>query len=266
MYCHLAKQLRSSQTLALLYERWVELTGIDPTNFDVAKADRCRQFNIPQTFSSKDDEIAATIDNSLFGVPAMADLMFVRGSWPWTVSREACFWKLREELYGKQSDQAAALAANEFRRMAAGQIGPLGALALAQSMKQLESADAVQATAISNWGISMLSQEAFAKDIGLLTEGDSGTALVCRAAAEQLGRLSAEEQEAIIELLPEELQETAARIAKRRKDNPSEPPGATIQAALIDGWNSGLKDVVQAELKDVATEVATGPNGESKVK
>ena len=196
MYCHLARQLRSSQTLALLYRRWVELTGIDPTDSGVAKVDRCRQFSIPQTFSSKDDEIAATIDNSLFGVPAMADLMFSRGSWPWTISREACFWKLREQLYGKQSDQAAALAANEFRRMAAGQVGPLGALALAQSMKQLESADAQQTTAIGNWGISLLSQEAFAKDVSLVTEGDSGIALVCRAATEQLGKLSDEEQEA----------------------------------------------------------------------
>ena len=85
-----------------LYGRWVELTGVDPTDAGVAKVDRCRQFNIPQTFSSKDDEIAATIDNSLFEVPAMADLMFSRGSWPWTISREACFWKLREQLYGKQ--------------------------------------------------------------------------------------------------------------------------------------------------------------------
>ena len=219
MYCHLARQLRSSQTLALLYGRWVELTGVDPTDAGVAKVDRCRQFNIPQTFSSKDDEIAATIDNSLVGVPAMADLMFSRGSWPWTVSREVCFWKLREQLYGKQPDQAAALAANEFRRMAAGQVGPLGALTLAESMKELESADAQQTSAIGSWGMSMLSQEAFAKDVSLVTEGDSGLALICRAATEQLGKLSEEEQEAIIELLPDELQETAARIAKRRKEH-----------------------------------------------
>ena len=225
MYCHLARQLRSSQTLpALLYGRWVELTGVDPTDVDIAKVDRCRQFNIPQTFSSKDDEIAATLDNSLFEVPAMADLMFPRGSWPWTISREACFWKLREPLYGKQPDQPTALAANEFRRMAAGQIGPLGALSLAQSMKQLESADARQAGAISSWGMSMLTQEAFAKDLSLVTEGDSGMALVCRAATEQLGKLSEEEQEAVIELLPDELREPAARIAKRRKEHPTNLP------------------------------------------
>lgn len=265
MYCHLARQLRSSQTLALLYNRWVELTGIDPTDVGTAKVDRCRQFSIPQTFSSKDDEIAATIDNSLVGVPAMADLMFSRGSWPWTVSREVCFWKLREQLYGKQSDQAAALAANEFRRMAAGQAGPLGALTLAQSMKQLASANAQQTSAVGSWGMSLLSQEAFAKDVSLVTEGDSGIALVCRAATEQLGKLSEEEQEAIIGLLPDELQETAARIAKRRKAHPNEPAGATIQAALIESWNSGLRDVVQAELRDVATEVAKKP-GEPAVK
>ncbi len=245
--------------MALLYARWVELTGVDPTDVGTVKVGRCRDFNIPQTFSSKDDEIAATIDNSLFEVPAMADLMFPRGSWPWTISRESCFWKLREQLYGKQSDQAAALAANEFRRMAAGQVGPLGALALAESMKELESADARQAGAISSWGMSMLSQEAFAKDVSLVTEGDSGMALVCRAATEQLGKLSEEEQEAIIELLPDELQETAARIAKRRKEHPNEPAGATIQAALVESWNSGLRDVVQAELRDAATEVAKKP-------
>jgi hypothetical protein len=259
MYCHLARQLRSSQTLALLYQRWVELTGVDPNDLGVAKVDRCRQFNIPQSFSSKDDEVAATIDNSLVGVPAMADLMFSRGSWPWTVSREVCFWKLREQLYGKQVDQAAALAANEFRRMAAGQVGPLGALTLAQSMKQLASADAQQTSAVGSWGMSLLSQEAFAKDVSLVTEGDSGMALVCRAATEQLGKLSEEEQEAIIELLPDELKETAARIAKRRKDHPNEPAGATIQATLIESWNNGLREVVQAELRDAATEVAKKP-------
>jgi hypothetical protein len=259
MYCHLARQLRSSQTLALLYGRWIELTGIDPTDVDIAKVDRCGQFSIPQTFSAKDDEIAATIDNTLIAAPAMADLMFARGTWPWTISREACFWTLREQLYGKQSDQATALAANEFRRMAAGQIGPLGALALAESMKQLESTDAQQAIAIGNWGMSLLSQEAFAKDVSLITEGDSGIALICRAATEQLGKLSSEEQEAIIGLLPDELQEPAARIAKRRKEHPNEPAAATIQATLNESWNNGLRDVVQAELRDAATEVAKKP-------
>jgi hypothetical protein len=260
MYCHLARQLRSSQTVALLYGRWVELTGVDPTEVDVAKVDRCRQFSIPQSFSPKDDEIAATIDNSLFEVPAMADLMFSRGTWPWTISREACFWKLREPLYGKQSDQATVLAANEFRRMAAGQIGPLGALALAESMKELESADAKQTGAIGTWGMSMLTQEAFAKDVSLVTEGDSGIAIACRAATEQLGKLSDEEQEAIIGLLPDELQEPAARIAKRRKEHPTEPPGTTIQATLVESWNNGLHDVVQAELREAVTEVAKKPS------
>jgi hypothetical protein len=261
MYCHLARELRSSQTLALLYGRWVELTGVDPTQADVAKVDRCRQFNIPQAFSAKDDELAATIDNSLFEVPAMADLMFTRGTWPWTISREACFWKLREPLYGKQPEQATALAANEFRRMATGQIGPLGALSLAESMKELESADAQQTAAIGNWGMSMLTQEAFAKDVSLVSEGDSGIALICRAATEQLGKLSDEEQEAIIGLLPDELQEPAARIAKRRKEHPNEPAGTTIQATLVESWNNGLHDVVQAELREAVTEVAKKPGG-----
>jgi hypothetical protein len=265
MYCHLARQLRSSQTLALLYERWVGLTGVDPTENATTNVDRCRQFNIPQTFSSKDDGVAATIDNGLFEVPAMADLMFPRGSWPWTVSREACFWKLREPLYGEQKEQAAALAANEFRRMAAGPIGPIGALALAQGMKQLESADAQQVTAIGNWGMSMLTQEAFAKDVSLVTEGDDGMALVCRAATEQLGKLSDQEQEMIIGLLPDGLQETAAQIAKRRKEHPNEPASTAIQATLVEGWNSGLRDVVQAQLRDLVTEVAKR-SGEHAVK
>ncbi len=265
MYCRLARQLRASQTLALLYERWVGLTAVDPTEVDTAKIDRCRQFDIPQTFSTKDDEVAATIDNSLVQVPAMADLMFPRGSWPWTLSREACFWKLREQLYGKQADQAAAFAANEFRRMAAGPIGPLGALALAESMKQLESADAQQVIAIGNWGMSMLSPEAFAKDVSLLTEGDSGIALICRAATEQLGKLSEEEQEAIISLLPDGLQGSAARIATRRKEHPTEPAAATIQATLLESWNTGLREVVQTELHSITTEVAKKP-GKNTVK
>ena len=149
--------------------------------------------------------------------------------------------------------------------MAAGPIGPLGALALAQGMKQLESADAKQVTAIGNWGMSMMSQEAFAKDVHLVTEGNDGMALVCRAATEQLGKLSEEEQGAIIELLPEELRETAAKIATRRKEHPTEPAGATIQATLVESWNSGLHDVVQAKLQEVVTEVAKKP-GERAVK
>ncbi len=232
------------------------MTGVDPTELNTAKIDRCRQFNIPQAFSTKDDEVAATIDNSLVQVPAMADLMFPRGSWPWTISREACFWKLREQLHGNEKDQAAALAANEFRRMSTGPIGPLGALALAQGMNQLESADAQQVIAIGNWGMSMLSQEAFAKDVGLLTEGDDGIALICRAATEQLGKLPEEEQEKIITLLPDSLQGTAARIAQRRKEHPTEPAAATIQATFVESWDNGLREVVQAELQGVTTQVA----------
>src|SRR4029078_1798505 len=60
MYCHLARQLRSTQTLALLYDRWVELTGIDPTDLNVAKTDCCRQFSIPQPTSHQDDRKPAT--------------------------------------------------------------------------------------------------------------------------------------------------------------------------------------------------------------
>jgi hypothetical protein len=103
------------------------------------------------------------------------------------------------------------------------------------------------------------------KDVSLVTQGDDGMALACRAATEQLGKLSEEEQGAIIELLPEELRETAAKIATRRKEHPNESAGATIQATLVESWNSGLHDVVQAKLQEVVTEVAKKP-GERAVK
>jgi len=266
IYCRVARQVQSSQTLAVLWSRWVELMGEDASTFGLAKKDLSREFRIPAEFSSKQDDMAAAVDTGLLAVPAMADLMFPRGSWPWTISREACFWELKEQLYAGQADQAAALAANEFRRMAAGQVGPLGALALAQSMKQLESPDAAQASAIGNWGISMLSQEAFANDVSLVTEGDSGLALVCRAGAETLCRMSPEEQDQLIGLLPAELQEPATRIAKRHREQPNEPIGATIQAALVESWNDGLRDVVQAELREVSTEVAKKPGAAESVK
>jgi hypothetical protein len=132
-------------------------------------------------------------------------------------------------------------------------------------MKQLGSADTRQVIAVGNWGMSMLSQEAFAKDVSLVTEGDDGMALVCRAATEQLGKLSEQEQEAIIGLLPDGLQEPAAQIAKRRKEHPSEPAGATIQTTLVESWNNGLREAVQADLEEVVTEVAKKP-GEGAVK
>ena len=267
MYCRLARQLRTSQTLALIWSRWLELAGEDAASFGIAKTDRAREFRIPTSFASvKKDEMAATLDNSLPGVPAMADLLFARGSWPWTISREATFWKLRERLDGSQAGAAAAMMANEFRRMAGGPVGPLGALALAESIKQLESGDQRQISAIGSWGASLLSQEAFLQDVKLTTDGDSSLAVACRAMTEYLGKLSDEEQQAVIAVLPDGLQKTAARIAKRRKEQPAEPPGVTIEATLLDSWNGGLRDVVAAELHEMETQVATSPDGKKNVK
>jgi len=88
-------------------------------------------------------------------------------------------------------------------------------------------------------------------------EGDSGIALICRQ-PRAVRQLSDEEQEAIIELLPTNYGIRGAN-RKRRKEHPDEPAGATIQAALVESWNSGLRDVVQAELRDAGTEVAKKP-------
>ncbi len=65
--------------------------------------------------------------------------------------------------------------------------------------------------------------------------------------------------EAIINLLPDGLQSSAARIATRRKEHPTEPAAATIQATLLESWNTGLREVVQAELNGIVTEMAKAP-------
>jgi hypothetical protein len=111
-----------------------------------------------------------------------------------------------------------------------------------------------------------LSDEAFLKDVHLLTRGDHGLAVACRAIAEQCGGLSEEDTEELQIYMPAEAHDALKRLVARRKSNPNELPGDAIEAVLLEYWHDGLKDIVESELRAMSTNVARAPDTDTNSK
>ena len=102
-YCRIARQLQSNPLLARLWNRW-RTSDDEVQSVNTAKDVGSPQFTIPSTDLEEVDSWTGFIANLLQVGPAIADAMFPRSSWPWTISRETCFrvfcrWRCDDSPY-----------------------------------------------------------------------------------------------------------------------------------------------------------------------
>ncbi|MEX2315908.1 MAG: hypothetical protein WD669_02075 [Pirellulales bacterium] len=226
-------------------------------------AESNREFGIPRLEYTADSEFEEFANQLFPWVPMLADRVFPRGSWPWTLSRELCFYTHAAAKDGEFGEDFRKKSQAELNRLhATGALGPVSlflATRMARPWKEYANFTAQQ-------GLSDLSDEAFLKDVRLLTDGDQWLASATRVIVEQLGKSTPEEQDQLIRFLPEGSREPIARLIKVRREHPTELPSVSIMSALLDSWHHGLRETVEAELRRFAAQVAESPAVETRTK
>jgi len=203
-----------------------------------------------------------------FYLPYVADEVFPRESWPWTVCREAAFSEFAE-AGGADEDKTKWLERMklEYLRIYTNpDYGPCGSIIFAQVLKRYLRGGDAAAVFTATRGLNDLSDEAFLKDVHLLTKGEHGLAVACRAIAEQCGGLSNEDQEELQMYMPAEAHDVLKSLVARRNAKPDERAGDAIEAVLLECWHDGLKDAVEAELRNMTNKTAQVPEAGATTK
>jgi hypothetical protein len=213
-----------------------------------------RRFKIPGSQPKDDDDSEAFWRGACHLVPRMADEAFPRGSWPWVTARELACVQLLDEV-DDSHERTVQLVGKEFAKMAVRKdTGPLGTLLFVRSLQTSEAGGSTEFGAgLAIASLRDLSDDAFTRDIQLMTEGDHGFALFTRQAAESFGKLPADEQQRLIASMPSQLQNPLNRLATRRKNAPNEPTADSIKAVLLDTWHLQLRETVATALQRIST-------------
>ena len=254
--CRVANRLQSNKLFTRMWDRALNPGNVATAGEIAAKAADWKQpFDIPTAIQSGgDDDFAGIVRDISRSVPLAADLMFPRGSWPWTIAREPVFLQFAEETADATPKHGETMWAEEFGRLANEEVGPFGAILLAKYYQFFEkSLESENAAAIAQWGLHDLSDEACLRDIHLMANGDLGLAPVCRTAADEFGKESALEQYQLMSGLPKVWKQALQRLAKRRADNPVESVSKSIHEAFLESWHAGLKDYAETEMRSMTT-------------
>jgi hypothetical protein len=138
-------------------------------------------------------------------------------------------------------------------------MGPVSYVLLAHVYRSSFSGKERYDAKVATKGLADLNDAAIAKDVKLLTEGDHGLAIACRAATELLGKMSHEDQRQLLELVPEDFRGVIRQLIDRRNEKPDEPPADALKHVLMETWHGGLRDAVAAELRSLSVQIAEKP-------
>lgn len=265
-WCHLARRIEANPQFTELCDRWLALKGVQPGREGVAANGHQQNFRIPSTLKSDDDDWNGYIDSCLLAAPVFADRMFPRGSWPWTLARELAFSRFKDGIPDGPSEERDARMTNELLRTWSLDFGPVSALTVMTIFSDLKLHVSPLPEMLATRGTETLSIEYFLRDVRLVTAGDHGMAVVCRAVADEFGKLPAEDQGQIIQSLPATWRVPFDRFTKRRAEQPAEPVGTAIEVVLVETWQSGLSDIVAAKLRSMSAEIARKPAAKTTTK
>ena len=249
--CHRGEVILNSAIAKQRLADWTQEWGLQQSD----KAANKFEIAAPKSTASADWSGVMT-----FWLPAFADEFFPRSSWPWTLCREVTFYKFSDGAADESTDEWIGSATRELSRwFKHSDDGPVSSLLLAQTLCKIYYDRQDSFSFIALKGSRDLSDEAFLKDVRMLTKGDHGLAVACRAIAEYCGGLSDADQEDICEFLPEEIHGPFKRLVVRRNEKLDELPGAAIEAVLLECWHDSLKDIIEAELRGMSDKIAHPP-------
>jgi hypothetical protein len=252
-----ARQLIESRELREALAKMRSSTRENDEDRDLAKF---------QISDEPSDDNSDWLDLVLPHGPAAADALFPHGSMPWTVTREYCFWHLSRGKADPNFDEFNRHATNEILRVLRdGDMGPVSYMLLAHVYRSVFSVSRKYDAEVATMGLADLQDTAIAKDVKLLTEGDHGLAVACRAATELLGKMSEEDRRQLLELVPEDFRSVIRQLIIRRGEKPDEPPADSLAHVLMETWRYGLRDAVEAELRSLSVQIAERPEADEPV-
>jgi hypothetical protein len=246
-FCRAARQLIESRELR---EALAEMRSDSRDNDDGHNLPKFQIADVQNADGS--DWFAKTLP---YG-PSTADVLFPHGSMPWTLVREYCFWRLSSGQADENFDEFKKQTKRELNRVLSDDMGPISHVLLARAFHSISSDSPKFGAAVAQKGLAELSDAAIAKDVELLTNGDQGLAVACRAGTELLGKMSEEDQRQLLELVPEDFRAVIRQLIVRRGEKPDEPPADAMKHVLMETWHSGLRDAVEAELRSLSVQIA----------
>ena len=218
-------QLREHLELLRLVCAGLDELADDETDEDAEK------FHIPVDFAPSDNPLRYAVGL----VPSGADALFRRGSWPWTLSREAAF---------ALGDGVSVGLATELGRVhREEQLGPIGdyAMALLGGFVREELA-ATYATR----GLRKLDGDGFRHDARELLSGPLSQQLV-QSLVGKLRELDDEQFELLAELVPDEWQPLAAAVRQHvRGDRDTGPMEAMVNVLAV-SWQQVWREQARGQ-------------------
>jgi hypothetical protein len=175
------------------------------------------------------------------------DDLFPRASWPWTLARLAVVVQAGE--YRGATEEVG-------RLMASDDVGAIGYLVAAELLAQ---AGPAMAPPFAKRGLDRLDAERFDKDLDqILADGFPPAQVLGRLAANLRG-LAPAEVEALAAVLPAEAGARLVRLAEALRRQSDAPPHQLLRAALRDAWSAGLRETVDARLRQLASPESAAP-------
>jgi hypothetical protein len=168
------------------------------------------------------------------------DFFFERGSWPWTMAREAM---LVASGRAKHTD-------SEARRIyQSAEVGPVGFLVAASLYARAN--DGATARLFAKRGLERLTLEAFGKDCRTLLQNGSAQAAALSAVVESVREVNDAEVDALAAVLPAGYGKAFRALAAfgRAGGKGAEVLPETLQRTL---WEGGMKELLEGALGEIA--------------
>jgi hypothetical protein len=175
---------------------------------------------------------------------ALADSLFPRHSWAWTVWREAALLLAGEDKYtGRQLEHF--YQSHDF--------GPVCYLTISELLARPQ---ARMSELFARRGLWFTSADEFRKDVKPLLDKDSLLGTCAVRACEILRGLEDKDVQRLIGGLPDDFQPAAAALVAELKKSDGRDAMDALPAALEECWRAGLRTIVEARLRTLRDRAA----------
>jgi hypothetical protein len=177
----------------------------------------------------------------LFLAVPWTDRLSNRGSWPWTLTREALLLLSGKARYTHLEAR---------RMMSSPDLGPVGCLAIARAYAA--ASDPVTARIFAKRGLERLNLDFYHRDCQALFAGHSPQAKAFAALATSLGEMSDGEIDSLADLLGPTTAKVLKAVAVAQRNAPHDSPALLTQSLQDAAWNAGVKSLLESALNALA--------------
>lgn len=217
------------------------------------------KFALSASTPGKDDSIYQVVKtHAIYYVPGLADELFPRGSWPWTMTREIAFFCLADGSADERTEHWNRMVGELSRLERAEELSPIACrcwIGLTCRGKPNRLFDTL-GTRVAQCGLRQSTDENIRRDIELLVTGDNNWARLVRKLLDEFAGLPQEEQRRLTALFPAGCAAALTAHAERRASQPQEPAADALREEMFNLWTNGLRERVEGQLRIHAGNVA----------